>query len=103
MAKKKKSQRKRNLAYANRQAGKAQIHASKEAAVESSQPQEQVAKAKPVSKSSVEAAGLAPQKLAFIKHDLRTIALLAAGCIALELVLWYLLQHTGLGTTVFGV
>lgn len=39
--------------------------------------------------------------LSFVRHDLRKVGVLAAGFIAVELVLWYLLNHTGLGPAVY--
>ncbi len=95
MAKKKRSQRKRNLAYARRQAGKQEIHKT-EQSVDQVEAPEVISKPEKTKDVSV-------VQLPYLRNDLRKIMILASACIGLEIVLWILLQHTGLGTKVFGI
>ena len=39
----------------------------------------------------------------YVGHDLRRIAILAGLLLALEIALWYLFGHTGLGNTVYNL
>ncbi len=41
--------------------------------------------------------------LAFVKRDLRKVAVLAAGFVALQLILWYLFRSTALGSHVYSL
>lgn len=93
MAKKKKSQRKRNFAYsANTSLAPKPQATAKVAAQKTLAP-------KPVKASS---RVTAVHHTGHLKHDIRMIMILALSCVALEIVLWFLLQHTGLGHGIFG-
>jgi hypothetical protein len=94
MAKKKRSQRKRNLAYAKRQAAKQQPQVSDKKVEPAPVPEDK----KPDQSTAVSDA-----KLSYLRQDLRKIMILASACIGLEIVLWLLLQHTNFGIKVFGI
>jgi len=95
MAKKKKSQRKRNFTYSanNKPASKAPV-----ASAAVGTPQEEPARTATPAAPKV----AVTDHKQHVRYDIQTILWLALGCILLELVLWFLLQHTGLGHTVFG-
>jgi len=97
MAKKKRSQRKRNLAYARHQANKQQLHSQVSESSPKATDQSRPAAVKP-SRAEIPAV----INLPFLRQDLRKILILATACISLELILWILLQHTSLGVKVFG-
>ncbi|HSX15142.1 MAG TPA: hypothetical protein VLE72_04570 [Candidatus Saccharimonadales bacterium] len=89
MAKRKKSQRKRNFAYSQGQKPRSNVTEETIGTAGGEQP---VIKTKPES-------GL---DLSFVLNDLKLSGILAASCIVLELALWLLLQHSGLGHNLFG-
>ena len=39
----------------------------------------------------------------YVNRDLRRVGILAFGLIAFEVALWYAFNHTGLGSTVYGL
>jgi len=103
MAKKKKSQRKRNFAYSGGSKNRP-IVATKEQPADplriEEPAQEAPAAAVKSFKRSVPQETTMP-KMGFLKQDLKMIAILAFGAVALELVLWVILRHTGLGSSIF--
>lgn len=99
MAKKKKSQRKRNFSYSNTNAQQKPVAkplASTKTQSDAAIPTELPRVSNPGHQS-------ASTKLDYLRHDVRYIGILAFGFVVLEAVLWLLLQHTGLGTKVFGI
>lgn len=96
---KKKNRKKHNFKYAtssgtNRAAAPAE--ASTPAARQSVTPVAAAAKSPVINKNL--AVG---DDLSYVTKDLSKVAVLAAAFTALELILWYLFNHTGLGTQVY--
>lgn len=57
-----------------------------------------------VPRSSGVAAVIAPaQEARFVAADLRRVGVLLLSLVGLELVLWYLMGHTSLGTTIYNL
>ena len=50
-----------------------------------------------------EAATVAGRDFSYVGTDLRRVGVLAASLLALELVLWYLFGHTGVGNVVYNL
>jgi hypothetical protein len=61
------------------------------------------AKPNAVFKPQAGAAVVASRDFGYVTTDLRRLAVFAVGLIALELILWYLFEHTGLGAAVYGL
>lgn len=53
--------------------------------------------------TSVSAAVAEKHDYSYVVADLRRIAILGGSLIVLEVVLWYLLNHTGLGTSIYSL
>jgi hypothetical protein len=56
--------------------------------------------ARPAAGAAAVASG---RDFSFVAADLRRIAIFAVGLVGIELVLWYLLNHTGLGQAVYNL
>jgi hypothetical protein len=63
---------------------------------ESITPTAAVPKSKPAT-----AAAAADPRWGYVGRDVRRTAVIAAACVALELVLWFLLNHTGIGPSIY--
>ena len=109
MAKKKKSQRKRNFAYSQTGNKNRPIVQTKEQTAELTDdpikiedtpklPEKSVAKVAPKP-----AANTLSTKIGYLGQDLKMIGVLAVSAVVLEVVLWVLLRHTGIGSKVFNL
>ena len=92
MAKKKYSSKK----HRNRPLADGAVHESASTVAEAPSPQSAPARPKT-------AATVASKDFSYVAQDLRRIGLMAVSLIALELVLWYLVSHTGLGDSVYNL
>ena len=89
MPKKKKSHRKTNFSYS--QPANRANQSGPVAVTEKSEPKPE---ARPASVEVV--------SLKVVRADLKQVFKLAIGFILLELILWYVLQHTGFGAQIYG-
>lgn len=98
MSKKKKSKRHRNFSYSST-GGRAAVAQPRSTQMAEPAPEQVgVPESKPTLVQAI------PQdKMAFLKHDLRMIAVLASSAIALEIALWILLQHSAFGQQILGL
>lgn len=94
MAKKKKSHKKQQFKYAAPTA-----HRDLTPAVAGSQPITTAGVVTKTVKGGVLSYEVA--NLSLIKNDIRKVAVLAVGFVALQLALWWLFEHTGLGAAVY--
>lgn len=94
MAKKKQS-KKHKFKYA----GEVQGVSAPAAASVAARPAQLVRAAQPASVRAAVAMGA--RDFSYVGRDLRRIAVLAAGLVLLELALWYLFSHTGVGNSVY--
>lgn len=92
MAKKKKAHRKTNFSYTEAAGRSSSPRSSSNQSESSTKSTEAIVK--PISSDEV-------VSLTVVRTDLKQVFKLAIGFIVLELVLWYVLQHTGLGTQLY--
>jgi hypothetical protein len=95
MAKKSKTTKKHRLKYAQPATDSAVVSTPAAASAPASS-----SMASPRPMSSAVATG---RDFSFVAGDLRRLAVLAVSLVAVELVLWYLMGHTGLGQTLYNL
>jgi ribose/xylose/arabinose/galactoside ABC-type transport system permease subunit len=63
------------------------------------QPSKATAAVRPAAQGGSIVANL--EEFSYVKRDLAKVGMLAVGFVALQFVLWYLFEHTGLGNSVY--
>jgi hypothetical protein len=97
---KKKSHKKRHNIKAKKQSASSITPSTSQVAAAVSTTSASVAVAPAVVKNTTASTD---SKLLYVRRDLVRIVWLVSGFVALELVLWYLFDHTGLGSSIYSL
>lgn len=100
MAKKKNQSKKHRFKYAEPTSGLSASSGSNQPA-RTSQPQDTGAKAAALAGAGRTGVAAQTRDFSYVLVDLRRLSVLAVALVALELILWYLLSHTSLGSAVY--
>jgi hypothetical protein len=103
MAKKKNQTKKHKFKYAQPDSG-VSSHATaqvNESAAGQNQPQSKVRMDRAANNGTLAMSGV--RDFSYVASDLRRVLLLAASLVALEVLLWLLFTHTGLGNAVYSL
>ena len=101
MAKKNKSNKKHRFKYAEPATGVSQVPAV--ATVTASSSDAPAGNSATPKAAAAAVSTVAGRDFSYVSTDLRRLSVLAVGLVALELVLWYLFTHTGIGDAVFNL